>query len=254
MGMLLSTNVPYKMIRENIQRVVSLQIGIEIFFNNATIDNANSENVKEMSGLLKDAGIACTVHAPYMDLSPGGVDRTIRSVTKDKLKKAVEMANILNARGIVCHGGYNKWYFDGHKQIWLDSSLDTWQEILQTAGKSLPVMIENIFEEEPSTLIELFGHFKDKELYYCFDSGHFNLFSVVSLEEWLNPLKEKLREMHLHDNHGTSDEHLPIGMGTFPFRELKPFVKRLSNVIYTSEIHGEARAVEGIKNLKEFLS
>ena len=57
-----------------------------------------------------------------MDLSPGGVDRTIRAVTKDKLKKSVEMANILNARGIVCHGGYNKWYFDGRKQVWLDAS------------------------------------------------------------------------------------------------------------------------------------
>jgi sugar phosphate isomerase/epimerase len=254
MSMLLSTNVPYEMIRDNIQRIVALRIGIEIYFNNDTIDNTDTKSVKEMNGLLQDAGIACTVHAPFMDLSPGGVDRTIRAVTKDKLKKSVEMANILNARGIVCHGGYNKWYFDGRKQVWLDASLDTWQEILHGAGKDLPVMIENIFEEEPSTLIELFEHFKDKELYYCFDSGHFNLFSTVSLEEWLTPLKERIREMHLHDNHGTSDEHLPIGMGTFPFRELKTFVKGLVNVIYTSEIHGEARAVEGIKNLKEFLS
>jgi sugar phosphate isomerase/epimerase len=252
--MMISTNVPYKMIRDNIQRIIALKIGIEIYFNNETIDDTSPQDVKAVNGILKDAGIACTVHAPFMDLSPGGVDRTVRAVTKDKLKKSVEMANILEARGIVCHGGYNKWYFDGHKQIWLDASLDTWQEILQGAGKDLPVMVENIFEEEPSTLIELFGHFKDKELYYCFDSGHFNLFSTVSLEEWLIPLREKIREMHLHDNHETSDEHLPIGEGTFPFRELKTFVKGLGNVIYTSEIHGEARAIEGIKNLKEFLS
>jgi sugar phosphate isomerase/epimerase len=233
--MIVSTNVPYRMIRDNIQRIVSLQIGIEIYFNNNAIDNADTGDVKEMNRLLQDAGIACTVHAPFMDLSPGGVDRTVRAVTKDKLKKSVEMANILNARAIVCHGGYNKWYFDGNKQIWLDASLDTWQEILQVAGKGLPVMIENIFEEEPSTLIELFG-------------------SKISLEEWLTPLKGKIREMHLHDNHGTSDEHLPVGMGTFPFRELKTFVKGLGDVIYTSEIHGETRAVEGIKKLKEFLS
>jgi sugar phosphate isomerase/epimerase len=252
--MILSTNVPYKMIRNNIQRIIDLQIGIEVYFNNNVIDSIGTDDVREVSAILKGAGIVCTVHAPFMDLSPGGVDRAIRAVTKDKLKKSVEMANILNARGIVCHGGYNKWYFDGHKQVWLDASLDTWQEILQAAGKDLPVMIENIFEEEPSTLIELFGHFRDKELYYCFDSGHFNLFSIVSIEEWLAPLKGKIREMHLHDNHGTSDEHLPVGMGTFPFRELKPFVKELGDVIYTSEIHGEARAIEGIKKLKEFLS
>jgi sugar phosphate isomerase/epimerase len=252
--MIVSTNVPYKMIRDNIQRIVALQVGIEIYFNNNAIDNTDPGDVKEMNGLLQDAGIACTVHAPFMDLSPGGVDRTVRTVTKDKLKKSVEMANILNARGIICHGGYSKWYFDGNKQIWLDASLDTWQEILRGAGKGLPVMIENIFEEEPSTLIELFGHFGDKGLYYCFDSGHFNLFSKVSLEEWLIPLKDKIREMHLHDNHGTSDEHLPVGMGTFPFRELKTFIKGLDDIIYTSEIHGETRAIEGLKKLKEFLS
>jgi sugar phosphate isomerase/epimerase len=252
--MMLSTNVPYKMIRDNIQRIIALKVGIEIYFNNETIDNTSHQDVKEVKGILKDAGIGCTVHAPFMDLSPGGVDKAVRSITKDKLKKSVEMANILDALGIVCHGGYNKWYFDGHKQIWLDGSLDTWQEMLQAAGKGLPVIIENIFEEEPSTLIELFGHFKDKGLYYCFDSGHFNLFSTVSLEEWLTPLREMIREMHLHDNHGTSDEHLPVGEGTFPFRELKRFIKGLNNVIYTSEIHGEARAIEAIKNLKEFLS
>lgn len=252
--MLVLTNVPYRMIRDNIKRIVSFQVGIEIYFNNDTIDNVDSADVKEVSEILRDAGIACTVHAPFMDFSPGAVDRTIRAVTKDKLKKAVEMANILNALGIVCHGGYNKWYFDSHTQVWLEGSLDTWQEILQSAGKDLPVMIENIFEEEPSTLVELFGHFRDKNLFFCFDSGHFNLFSTVSVEGWLFPLKEKIREMHLHDNHGTSDEHLPIGMGTFPFRELKAFIKGLNSVMYTSEVHGEARAPEGIKKLKEFLS
>jgi sugar phosphate isomerase/epimerase len=68
------------------------------------------------------------------------------------------------------------------------------------------------------------------------------------------PLKEKIREMHLHDNHGTSDEHLPIGMGTFPFRELKTFIKGLGDLIYITEIHNESYAVESIKKLKEYLS
>jgi sugar phosphate isomerase/epimerase len=59
--------------------------------------------------------------------------------------------------------------------------------------------------------------------------------------------------MHLHDNHGKSDEHLPIGMGTFPFRELRGFIKQLSGIVYTSEFHSEAHAMESIKNLKEFV-
>jgi len=250
--MILSTNVPYSMVRDNIQRILDHRIGIEIYFDNNAIDEVTSQDVKETSRLLSDTGICCTVHAPYMDLSPGGVDRTIRSVTADKLKKSVEMANLLRAKGVVCHPGYNKWFYDGHQQVWLEASLKTWDEVLKEADEGLTVMVENIFEEEPSTFIELFGHFRD--LFFCFDSGHFNLFSTASLDNWLVPLRERLKEMHLHDNHGASDDHLPIGRGTFPFRELKAFVGGSDDMIYTTEIHSEAYVSESIKNLKEFLS
>lgn len=242
------------MVRDNIHRIVSFKVDIEVYFNNATIDRIEGNDVKETSRMLKDAGISCTVHAPFMDLSPGAVDRTVRTITGDKLEKAVEMANLLGARGIVCHSGYNKWYFDGKQDVWLEGCVETWNRILKAAGKELPVMVENIFEEEPSNLIELFRYFKDSNLYFCFDSGHFNLFTITDLEEWLSPLRNKIREMHLHDNHGSSDEHLPIGAGTFPFQELKQFIRRLPSIIYTAEIHGEAAAPYGIKKLKEFLS
>ncbi len=252
--MIVQTNVPYHMVRENIHRIVSFKVDIEVYFNNATIDRIDSADVKETGSILKDAGISCTVHAPFMDLSPGAVDQTIRTVTGDKLVKAVEMANLLGARGIVCHSGYNKWYFDGKQDVWLEGSVETWNRVLSAGGKELPVMVENIFEEEPSNLIELFKYFKESNLYFCFDSGHFNLFTITGIQEWLQPLKNKIREMHLHDNHGNSDEHLPIGAGTFPFHELKQFIRQLDQVIFTAEIHGEAAAPQGIKILKEFLS
>jgi len=189
-----------------------------------------------------------------MDLSPGGYDRKIRALSKDKIKKAVEMAHRLGAISIVCHPGYNKWFFDGNEQLWLDNSIGTWSEVLGEAKGGPTVILENIFEETPSTFIALFGCFKDKDLYFCFDSGHFNLFSTISLQEWLTPLKSRIREMHLHDNNGRSDEHLPIGRGAFPFRELRAFVKQLNSVIYTSEFHVEAYAMESIKALRDFIS
>ena len=250
----ISINAPYKTARDRIRRSADLQIGMEVYLNNDVIDEISPGDAGDLAGMLRDAGIPCTVHAPFMDLSPGGIDKTVKAVTREKLKKAVATANVLGARGIVCHGGFNKWLFDSRRQAWLDTSVETWGQILAEADKNLLVMIENIFEEEPSTLIELFKHFKEKNLFFCFDSGHFNLFSTVPLEAWLGPLRDHIREMHLHDNHGSSDEHLPIGRGTFPFRELKTFVPHLNNVIYTAEIHDESRAVESIKNLKEFLS
>jgi sugar phosphate isomerase/epimerase len=115
-------------------------------------------------------------------------------------------------------------------------------------------MIENVFEEDPSTLITLFDHFKEKNLWFCFDTGHFNLFTKLPLMGWLLPLRDKLMEVHIHDNHGKSDEHLPVGRGDFPFRELKDFIKQLSSIFVTAETASEAAAVETIRCAKEFLS
>lgn len=75
----------------------------------------------------------------------------------------------------------------------------------------------------------------------------------MDLDEWLLPLKDKIREMHIHDNHGKSDEHLPLGRGIFPFRELKSFIKNTTGIRFTTEFHSEKHALESIKNLKEFL-
>ncbi len=248
-------NVPYRMVEANLKRIIEFRTGVEIYANNDVIDDLDMNHVNKISKRLQDNNIACTVHAPYMDLSPAGFDKTIKSISMDKIKKSVEMANILRAKQIVCHPGYDKWRFDHNEQLWLDSSIDTWSEILKEAGDSLAVALENIFEETPSTFISLFEYFKNKNLCFCFDSGHFNLFSVISLRDWLVPLQEFIIEMHLHDNHGKRDEHLPIGRGTFPFRELKAFLEQAKrDIIFTAEINNEAYVTESIKNAKEFLS
>ncbi len=256
--MSLFINAPYQMIESNIKTILELNVGIEIYANNNVIDGLDMSDVKEVSGKLQSNGIACTVHAPYMDLNPGGFDKRIRAISRDRIMKAVEIANLLRAKGIVCHPGYDKWRFDANPQLWqawFESSVETWTEVIKAAEDDLPVMLENIFEETPASLIALFDYFKGKNFYFCFDSGHFNLFSTVPLEAWLMPLKDRIREMHLHDNHGKQDEHLPVGRGSFPFRELKAFLKYTNgNIIYTTEVHGEPHAADAVKSLREFLS
>jgi sugar phosphate isomerase/epimerase len=246
-------NVPYRMVYKNIKRIFELEVGAEIYTENNLLEDIRVEDVKELGSSLLDSGVECTVHAPFMDLSPGGYDRAIKRISIDKIKKAVEVAHHLNAKGVVCHPGYDRWRFDGNEQLWLDSSIETWNEVLSEAGRDIDIMLENIFEETPSTFLALFGYFRDKNLYFCFDTGHFNLFSKQPLEDWLIPLKNRMREMHIHDNYGSADDHLPLGSGTFPFRELKAFIRNSGGIRFTSECHSEAHAIESIKNLKEFL-
>jgi sugar phosphate isomerase/epimerase len=246
--------MPYTKVRSNIERMMALEVGVEVFVGNNVIDEVDLDEIKTVGRELRDRGITCTLHAPYMDLSPGGMDEKVVEISRDRLKKAVDIANSMGARGIVCHPGYDRWRFDGNEQLWLDRSIETWEQILSRADKGLLVMLENIFEEQPSTFLSLFGHFKEKNLCFCFDSGHFNLFSKVSVDEWLIPLKDRIREFHLHDNHGRSDQHLPIGRGTFPFRELKQFLPGLPDIVCVAEIANEETAIEAIKSAKAYLA
>ena len=68
------------------------------------------------------------------------------------------------------------------------------------------------------------------------------------------PLRDRLKEFHIHDNHGKSDEHLPVGRGMFPFRELKHLLKGLDAPFFTAEAPDESSAADTIKAAKEFLS
>ncbi|MEN6617199.1 MAG: sugar phosphate isomerase/epimerase [Syntrophorhabdus sp.] len=248
-------NAPYALVRSRLQLIRELDVGVEIYFNNDIIQEIQERDVEETGKILRSEGIPCTVHAPFMDLSPGAVDKQVRAITKDKLKKATHMANKLGALGIVCHPGYDKWRFGDNVDIWMEGSIETWTEVLAVAGDKFPVMVENIFEEEPDTIVELLKYFKDKILYFCCDSGHFNLFSNVPIDKWMTSLGNKTREMHLHDNYGSYDDHFPIGQGTVPFKELKVFLKSYNgNLLLTAEIHDESHAAQGIKSLKEYIS
>ncbi len=189
----LQINVPYRMVRPRLPDIVSLGIGIEVYLSNDALDEMEAGDAREVGRLLADQGVTCTCHAPFMDLSPGGVDRQVRHISREKLKKAIETANVIGAKGIVCHGGYDRWRFGGHEELWLANSVETWTELLGCAG-DLPLLVENVFEETPETIVALLDRFKEKNLWTCFDTGHFNLFTKVSLDEWLAPLAGRLRE------------------------------------------------------------
>ena len=241
------------MVRPRLPDIVSLGIGIEVYISNDACDEMEAGDAREVGRLLADQGVTCTCHAPFMDLSPGGVDRQVRHISRERLKKAIETANIIGAKGIVCHGGYDRWRFGGHEDLWLANSVETWTELLGSAG-DLPLLVENVFEETPAMIVALLDRFKEKNLWTCFDTGHFNLFTKVSLDEWLAPLEGRLRELHIHDNHGRSDEHLPVGWGTFPFRELKRFLKSRDGLFFTAEASGASSAHETLRCAREFLS
>ena len=74
----------------------------------------------------------------------------------------------------------------------------------------------------------------------------------TSLEKWLEMLGPYLDQLHLHDNHGTADDHLALGHGTIDFETLFAVIKKdhLTPPIITLEPHEEKELWPSVKELE----
>ena len=248
-------NVPYPMLLHRTDFAVKNRIHPEIYFSGEDLDQCRNGDVQRLSETLRQHQLEITFHAPFMDLSPGGVDRRVKEVTRDRFSKVIELAPFFKPKSIVFHPGYEKWKFDGNVKMWLDSSLQTWGPLIDVAEKQGQILaIENVFEETPDTLLLLLNSFESPYFRFCFDTGHHNVFSKLPLSVWLDALGKYLAEVHLHDNHGDSDEHLPVGEGTFDFNQFFALLseQRLSPV-YTIEPHEEEHLQRGLDAVRKYI-
>lgn len=252
----LQVNIPYRMLLNNLDFVLEKEINPEIYFSGEALDTCREQDLRRLAGALHSRGLSITLHAPFMDLSPGGADAKIKSVTIERFHQTLTVATGFSPRMITVHPGYNKWFFDGDIPFWLASSLSTWQPIIDRAAQlGMHLALENVFEEEPSGLKRLIDGIGSPHLGFCFDIGHFNLFSAVPMEDWFSALGKDMREVHLHDNRKTADAHLPVGDGEINFELFMSLVNdyRVSP-IYTIEPHRVEDLERSIEQCKRMLA
>jgi sugar phosphate isomerase/epimerase len=185
-----------------------------------------------------------------MDLSPAAIDIKIRDVTVKRFSDILSFAEILKPSVVVFHSGYDKWKYDHKPDVWLEGSLETWRPLnKKAADMGVKIAIENIYEDEPENLRLLAEEMASENFGLCFDAGHFNLFSKITLSEWLDKTVGYIHELHLHDNDGTSDDHYAIGDGNIDFEDI---LSRLNgrNCVYTIEAHTVDNAKKSLKRLK----
>jgi len=245
-------HVPYERVGEYLHFIIENHIDPEIYFSSQSLDAVHySDIIRLRDGL--DYKPSFTIHAPFMDLSPGAVDSKIREVTVGRFSHVLDIAEILKAKAIVFHSGYEKWKYSLKTDLWLEKSLMTWRPLIKRAAdRGLKIAIENIFEDEPTNLRLLMETTASENFGVCFDTGHFNLFSRVPLDEWMRQLKPYIIELHLHDNYKTADDHIAIGEGTFDFERLFASLED-RDIIYTIEGHTPEDVLKSIRRLEGYL-
>lgn len=232
-------NMPWNHISKYIDLVIGNGMNLEIGFGADDLEGLSARTVAAVVDRMRGRGCRITVHGPFWDLCSGSVDRRIREVTKCRYSNLLDLAEEIRPERIVCHTGFDPRHHRGHRREWIDNSLTTWAPIVKRAEiLKTPVVLENVWEEDPLLHLELLEGIKSPWFGFCLDTGHQHSFSKTALDKWLDATWPHLKEIHIHDNDGAYDSHLPVGSGTIDFNYLFNFLaKKGISPVLTLEPH-----------------
>ena len=180
----------------------------------------------QVAASLRERGLACTLHAPFFDLTPGGLDPFLLEKTRDKLRAAFDLIPVFQPRSIVCHLQFEANKHGYVYKEWFATAAATWEPLIALAGKhNTPVMFENTYETDPSIHTSMLTKLASPFSGFCLDVGHLLAFTHSSWQQWLPAMLPWLGQLHLHDNTGGRDEHLAPGRGNFDFAGLFAFLR-----------------------------
>jgi len=250
-------HMPYHLLPKYLEMILQQKLNLEIYFSHYSLQILDKTKCMETAKLLADAGLKITFHAPFMDLRPGAMDDKIRQTSVDRIKQIFDLAPYFHPLKIVCHASFDERYYVFGDDLWLEASIKTWKELIVLAKENKTIIaLENIYETAPEPLHRLLTALASPHICFCFDTGHFNAFARAPLELWLDQMGPFIGQLHVHDNHGVTDEHLPVGEGNFPFPAFLKKIRELGrHPIVTIEAHSEAnlwRTLENIKAMKLF--
>ncbi|MFQ5657582.1 MAG: sugar phosphate isomerase/epimerase family protein, partial [Candidatus Methylomirabilales bacterium] len=184
-------------------------------------DGGSEMRWREIKDLLTHYHLRPIVHSCYVDTNMANLDSHRRQTAVRQNLRCLKFAAFLEAEYLVVHPGNLSRKFPPPL---LPDARDCLQQSLksltaQAETDRVTIALENGWNgenlaiignaDEHAALIERVG---SPVLKILFDIGHANTFGV-DLTAYLNQVQPYLAGIHLHDNGGTKDEHLPLGRG-----------------------------------------
>lgn len=179
---------------------------------------------------LEQFGMALVCHMPTF-VSLADLTESIREASLHEVLQSLETAAHLKARKAVVHPadirGMGTFVKDTSRKLALESL-----EKIYTASETLGIEIclENMFPRtgfcaEVSDFEAIFDWLPALKM--TLDTGHANIDSPRGqrLLEFIQRFPARITHLHVSDNRGKRDEHLPIGAGNIPFPKILKALK-----------------------------
>lgn len=203
------------------------------------------------SEILESYSLKYSIHAPFMDVNIASPQDQSRLNSIAQIKSSIDLANEINAEAVVVHPGLisflaNK-YFKKEVYEFANQSI---KEIGDYA-KDLGVMatIENMPNFESmiyQNIVDLNQLLVENEMHMTLDIGHANHVGYAPDEM----IFDSIKHVHVHDNLGDDDSHLPLGEGSI---DLKYIINTLESKNYDGIYILEVNDYDSIKKSYEYM-
>ncbi len=168
---------------------------------------------------LRDAtGIGSTLHLSFVDLNLASVAPAARRSAVERTLKGLEYAEAVGSSCGVLHTGRNLIPYPQAAQL---AELALEKSLSELSGANVPIALENL-ALDPGDLIkgpkELQALTERHDMSNCLDFGHAHVEGERKgqrlIGSYLEKMGERLIHLHIHNNYGVNDEHLPTSQGT----------------------------------------
>lgn len=226
----------------------------EFYFSGEEIDILTPETLADLGKRAREKNFTPLLHGPFFDLNFGAHDPRVRKVVEDRAVWALETAKGFGCPHVVLHHGHGTRALPPAFRGWLERARETLKRVAAAAeARGLRIAMENTFDSTPEDLLAIREVLGGKSVGFCFDVGHFNLFSQVSMGKWLDSLGPDLLEIHLHDNLGTEDDHIAVGDGTIKFGPLINWLRTREQLpSLTLEMEQKTHVIKSVARIREW--
>lgn len=213
---------------------------VEIFCSRAHFDYASKQEIQGLAGILRHHKLElASLHAPTskdtsamresgIPLSVCEVERVRRIEAMDEFKRAIDVAEELPFPRMVLHMGGSRETADPRKR---DAAFSTLEHlVLHAKHIGVTLCVENTMSEmgQPAYLRAFVDETRLTGLRFNFDIGHAYMGEEPQEEriaKAFEPMRDLVASVHLHDNHGEKDEHLPPYDGSIDWKSAIPVLK-----------------------------
>lgn len=195
----------------------------------------------------RTSGRATSVHGAFIDVNPASGDPAFKELSRRRCRESCQLAKALGAEHVVLHGSCFPFLRGVYLDSWVAQCADFYTQLAEEYD--LAIHIENSQDVDTTPLARLMQRIEDKRVSVCLDIGHAN-YSLAPIEQWFDDLGEYIRYLHLSDNLGHFDDHLPIGAGAIDWAKTDALWRKLQRPTpMTLEVGG----IPGVKKSLAFL-